>query len=131
MFNKRTYRVAFAMGVLLVISTAAVGSMIAIAWTSMNNTMDVTTDSYSTEGYIEQTNTVLAFKDAVRVIHFREPVRTVDYQEAMRIIDFKDAMRVIHFREPVRTVDYQEAVRVIDFKDAMRVIHFNPLQVLN
>lgn len=46
MFNTRTQRVVFASGILFVLTLAIFGSLIAVAWMSMNNTMAVSADSY-------------------------------------------------------------------------------------
>ena len=49
MFKKRTHRVIFASGILFVLSLAIFGSIVAVAWMSMNNTMAVSADGYSVE----------------------------------------------------------------------------------
>ena len=115
MFNKRTHRVVFAIGVLLVLSLAAFGSMIAVAWMSMNNTMIVTSDGYFNEENVAQTSATLAWR--------LDPID-------MKTIDHKDAVARIDFRlDPgaVRSIDYKDAVRMIDFKYAERTIDHYPL----
>ncbi len=49
MFRKRTQRVVFASGVLFVLSLAIFGSLVAVAWMSMNNTIAVSADSFTAE----------------------------------------------------------------------------------
>ncbi len=115
MFDKRAHRVVFAIGVLLVLSLAAFGSMIAVAWMSMNNTMIVTSDGYFNEENVAQTSATLAWR--------------LDPNE-MRTIDCRDAVVRIDFRlDPgtVRSIDYKDAVRMIDFKYAERTTDHNPL----
>ncbi len=134
MFNQKAHRVVFACGVLFVLSLAAFGSMIAVAWMSMNNTMDVTSDSYFNEGNTAQTAFVIAWRldpGEVRIINHRDTVARVDYRETVARIDFrldpgtvrspdyKDAVAMIDFRlDPgtVRSPDYKDAVAHIDFR---------------
>ena len=42
MSNKRTQRIVFASGILFVLTLAVFGSLIAVAWMSMNNVIAVT-----------------------------------------------------------------------------------------
>jgi hypothetical protein len=127
MFNKRAHRVMFAIGVLLVLSLATFGSMIAVAWMSMNNTMSVTSDGYFIEESAAQSSATLAWRldpGTVRTIGFRDAVATIDFRldpGTVRSVDYKDAVATIDFRlDPgtVRSIDYKDAVRMIDFMDA-------------
>jgi multisubunit Na+/H+ antiporter MnhE subunit len=136
MFNKRAHRVVFAIGILLVLSLAVFGSMIAVAWMSMNNTMIVTSDGYFNEKNAAQTSATLAWRldpSDMRTIDHRDVVRMIDFQldpGTVRSIDYKDAVASVDFRlDPgtVRSIDYKDAVRMIDFKDAERTIDQNSL----
>ncbi|MFX1482811.1 MAG: hypothetical protein ACFFCP_06430 [Promethearchaeota archaeon] len=49
MLNKRTQRIVFASGILFILALAAFGSLIAVAWMSMNNTIAVAPDGLYTE----------------------------------------------------------------------------------
>ena len=115
MFNKRAHRVVFAIGILLVLSLAVFGSMIAVAWMSMNNTMIVTSDGYFNEKNAAQTSATLAWR--------LDPsdMRTIDHRDVVRMIDFQFDPGT------VRSIDYKDAVRMIDFKDAERTIDQNSL----
>jgi hypothetical protein len=47
MFNSKRKRVVFATGILFVLSLSIFGSIIAVAWMNMNNSMAVSADSYT------------------------------------------------------------------------------------
>ncbi len=125
MFNKRNQRVVFAVGVLLVLSLAAFGSMIAVAWMSMNNAMAMTSDAYSVEDCTVEDSVALAWRldpSTVRIIDVKDAVRMPDAKldpSTVRIIDIKDAVRVLDAKldpSTVRIIDIKDAVRMLDAK---------------
>ncbi|KXH76988.1 MAG: hypothetical protein AM326_06020 [Candidatus Thorarchaeota archaeon SMTZ-45] len=146
MFNKRTHRVVFAVGVLLVLSLAAFGSMIAVAWMSMNNTMVMTSDAYSIENSAVETSAALAWRidpNTVRILDYRvdpNTVKILDFRvdpNTVRILDFKDTARVADFKldpSDERTIDFKETsagvhfridpntVRILDHKEEFRAL---------
>ena len=130
MHYKKTHRVAFAIGILLVLSLVVFGSLIAVASMSMNNAVVVTSDAYSTEE-----TTALAWRldpSEKRMIDWRldpNEVRSIDFKidpKETRIMDYRLDPRI------VRVLDYKldpTQVRIIDFKidpDQVRIIDHMP-----
>ena len=73
MFNKKTQRVAFATGILFVLTLAVFSSLIAVAWMSMNNTMAVAPDAHFTEE-----TAVLAWHLDTSAVDREGPVSMID-----------------------------------------------------
>ncbi|MHA3962686.1 MAG: hypothetical protein AM325_004025 [Candidatus Thorarchaeota archaeon SMTZ1-45] len=139
MFNKRTHRVVFAVGVLLVLSLAAFGSMIAVAWMSMNNTMVMTSDAYSIENSAVETSAALAWRidpNTVRILDYRvdpNTVKILDFRvdpNTVRILDYRvdpNTVRILDFKDTARVADFKldpSDERTIDFKETSAGVHF-------
>lgn len=136
MFNKRNQRVVFAVGVLLVLSLAAFGSMIAVAWMSMNNAMVMTAEAYSVESSAVENSAAIAWRldpSDVRTIDFKDAVSSIDHRldpKTVRIIDYRldpKTVRILDYKDTVRVVDFKldpSDKRTIDFKETAAEIHY-------
>jgi hypothetical protein len=134
MLRKKTHRVVFASGILFVLSLAIFGSLIAVAWMSMNSSMAVSADSYSFDFAAEEEFAIASrLGNDAPVIHSRlgndapeihsrlDPgiVTSVDYKDGVVMIkarlDPNDVPKLHRQLDPdiVTSVDYKDGVVMI------------------
>ena len=145
MFNTRTQRVVFASGILFVLTLAIFGSLIAVAWMSMNNTMAVSADSYEYD-FAAEDEFALASRlgNDAPVLHSRigndVPILDSRLGSDAPVLHSRignDAPKldsrmgsdvpVLHRQlDPgmFRSVDYKDAVLRIDYKEYVRSMDF-------
>jgi hypothetical protein len=121
MFNKRTHRVAFATGILFVLTLVVFGSMIAVAWMSMNNTMAVAPDAHFTEE-----TAALAWNHDTSAVDRRRPVYMIDRLNFESAID-RVNLSAVDRRRPVYMIDrlnFESAIDRVNFESAIDRLNF-------
>ena len=155
MFNTRTQRVVFASGILFVLTLAIFGSLIAVAWMSMNNTMAVSADSSYDFAAEDEFALASRLGDDAPVLHSRVgsdipilhsrlgndvPVldSRIDSSDVpllhrqldpgmFRSVDYKDAVLRIDYKEYVRSMDFKYTVSSPDASDSGPTSDYNSL----
>ena len=113
MFNKKTHRVVFAKGIILVLFIAVFGSMIAVASMSMNNTVVVAPDAFFTE----ETAVVasrLSPTQVKSIDHRLGPTQVKSIDHRLGPTQVKSIDRNLDLSD-VRSIDLRESVRMIDY----------------
>ena len=125
MFNKKTHRVAFAKGILLVLFIAVFGSMIAVASTSMNNTITVAPDAIFTEEtavvasrlgptQVKSIDHRLGPTQVKSIDHRLGPTQVKSIDHRLGPTQVKSIDRNLDLSD-VRSIDLRESVRMIDY----------------
>ncbi|MFW9870790.1 MAG: hypothetical protein ACFFEL_14270, partial [Candidatus Thorarchaeota archaeon] len=122
MFTKKSYRVVLASGILFVLTLAVFGSLIAMAWMSMNNTIAVAPDGLFTE----ETKEIAQCLDTgpVSMIdrsYFENSVDRLYFENAVDRIVIVSMVDRLHFENAVdRLVYFENAVdRLVYFENAV------------
>lgn len=134
MFNTRTKRVVFATGVLFVLSLAIFGSLIAVAWMSMNNTMAVSADGFAYDFAAEE-EVILASRlgNDAPVLHSRlgndVPMLDSRIGNDVPVLHSRigSDVPVLHSRIGsgiVSSIDYRDYVLRIDYKEYVRSMEY-------